>query len=99
MVLNDGRVGTVRFVGPVHFQSGIFVGVELDRPHLGENDGSVNDWSYFKCPLKRGIFVKQNEIKRLEESDHFTLSGNDLQLLKRRKTVTGKMHFSVYKLI
>ena len=32
-------VGTVAFVGPVHYAKGIFVGVITDDPTSGKNDG------------------------------------------------------------
>ena len=42
-----GRVGVVAFVGPTDFQSGIWIGVILERPD-GKNNGSVDGRVYFK---------------------------------------------------
>lgn len=37
-----GVCGTLRFLGPTEFKSGIWAGVELDIIGTGKNDGSVN---------------------------------------------------------
>lgn len=49
--------GVVRFVGPTSFDTGTFIGVELDDP-VGKNDGSVEGVSYFKCEPGHGLFVR-----------------------------------------
>ncbi len=47
-VLLTGRAaGTVRFFGDVGFADGKWVGVELDKPGTGRNDGSVDGTRYF----------------------------------------------------
>ena len=38
--------GTVRFVGNTRFDTGVFIGVELEEPS-GKNDGSVDGVQYF----------------------------------------------------
>jgi dynactin complex subunit len=35
-----GLTGYLRFVGPAHFKTGIWAGIELDTP-AGKNDGTV----------------------------------------------------------
>lgn len=55
--LRSGKVGTIRFIGPVHFATGNWIGIEL-HDHFGPNDGAVRGVRYFTCPKKRGIFVK-----------------------------------------
>eukprot|EP01114_Cavostelium_apophysatum_P009608 TRINITY_DN2280_c0_g1_i2.p1 TRINITY_DN2280_c0_g1~~TRINITY_DN2280_c0_g1_i2.p1 ORF type:complete len:1351 (-),score=437.37 TRINITY_DN2280_c0_g1_i2:39-4091(-) len=54
-------IGIVRFVGTTQFQSGIWVGVELDNPG-GKNDGSVQDVRYFDCKPNHGLFVRENQV-------------------------------------
>ncbi|CRK92708.1 CLUMA_CG006254, isoform A [Clunio marinus] len=53
--------GVISFVGTTHFQSGIWVGVELDTP-TGKNDGTVHDIQYFSCRPKHGIFVRADKL-------------------------------------
>ncbi|KAF2211452.1 hypothetical protein CERZMDRAFT_20791, partial [Cercospora zeae-maydis SCOH1-5] len=59
--LNDGRMGTVRFVGTTAFADGQWVGVVLDEP-TGKNDGSVQGKRYFECTAPYGIFCRPNGI-------------------------------------
>lgn len=61
--LNDGRAATVRFLGTTNFQTGEWVGVELEEA-TGKNDGSVKGERYFQCPLGHGMFLRQSGVKR-----------------------------------
>jgi ankyrin repeat protein/tetratricopeptide (TPR) repeat protein len=56
-----GALGTVRFVGGVHYAKGEWAGVELDEP-LGKNDGSVKGVRYFDAADKRGLFAKAADL-------------------------------------
>ncbi|XP_070494506.1 kinesin-like protein KIF13A isoform X4 [Chironomus tepperi] len=53
--------GVIGFIGPTHFQGGIWVGVELDTP-TGKNDGTVQGIQYFTCRPKHGIFVRADKL-------------------------------------
>eukprot|EP01083_Nonionella_stella_P282857 962617_1 len=64
--LRSGKIGTIRFIGPVHFGKGNWIGVEL-HDEWGPHDGAVRGVRYFTCPPKRGIFVKQ--IKGRKKDD------------------------------
>lgn len=59
-----GENGTVRFVGPVHYAKGDFVGVELDLPH-GKNNGTVKGVTYFECEPQHGTMVKRHDCRLL----------------------------------
>mmetsp|Transcript_27085 Transcript_27085/g.81189 ORF Transcript_27085/g.81189 Transcript_27085/m.81189 type:complete len:905 (+) Transcript_27085:287-3001(+) len=52
----DHQRGTLRYIGPVHFQLGETCGVELDIPG-GSNSGRFGDVRYFFCPAMHGTFV------------------------------------------
>lgn len=47
-VLVNGMVATIRYIGPVHFTEGIFLGLEL-RTASGKNDGNIEGKRYFHC--------------------------------------------------
>ncbi|KAI9303197.1 hypothetical protein BJ944DRAFT_268806 [Cunninghamella echinulata] len=51
----------VRYVGPVHFAPGEWVGLELERA-VGKNDGSVDGQRYFHTGAYRGIFLTRDEL-------------------------------------
>lgn len=62
--LNDGRLATVRFVGTTNFQTGEWVGVELEEA-TGKNDGAVKGDRYFQCRPGYGMFLRQSGVKRV----------------------------------
>ncbi len=53
--------GVVRFIGDVHFGTGLFIGVELDTPE-GKNDGSIDGTVYFTTEPNRGLFTRPNRV-------------------------------------
>ena len=50
---NDGKPGTVAYVGVTEFAPGKWVGVIWDEP-IGKNNGAVQGKSYFECADKHG---------------------------------------------
>ncbi|CAL6095282.1 Tubulin_specific chaperone B [Hexamita inflata] len=61
-LLSREKCATVRYLGALENQVGIYVGIELDLPFgncAGENEGQV----YFICQKNCGIFVKPQEIE------------------------------------
>src|ERR1700761_8318144 len=54
----DGKQGTVRYIGPLHVASGEWLGLELPDD-TGKNDGSVKGERYFNCAPGHGIFVRK----------------------------------------
>ena len=62
--LIDGRIGFVRHVGPVHFQTGEWVGIEL-QDSTGKNDGSVQGQRYFDCEQGYGMFLRPTGVRQV----------------------------------
>lgn len=65
VVVNSELSGTIRFVGTTSFQTGKWVGVELDEP-LGKNSGVVQGKRYFDCKNNHGVFVRPTNVKLIE---------------------------------
>ena len=58
---------TVRYVGPVDYASGTFVGLEFDPPDVdgpvyGKHSGIVRGREYFDCPPGMGVMVQPSEV-------------------------------------
>ncbi|TKA83436.1 hypothetical protein B0A55_00324 [Friedmanniomyces simplex] len=64
--LNNNRIATIRFLGPTHFQTGDWVGVELEEA-TGKNDGSVKGERYFECAQEYGMFLRPGGIRQVIE--------------------------------
>eukprot|EP01083_Nonionella_stella_P202966 740975_1 len=67
VLLKGFRVGIVRYRGNVSGHNEMFVGVEIFMTDsvAGNSDGTYNGKRYFKCDIKRGIFMKESEIQRV----------------------------------
>lgn len=57
-------MGTIRYIGPVQFAQGPYIGIELES-RLGKSDGSVDGIRYFQTDPQRGLFVKPDDFKIL----------------------------------
>ena len=64
VIVRGKAIGTVLFLGEVHYSTGYFVGVNVGSS--GKNDGSVKGQRYFTCPPGEGLLVKLNEVEFLE---------------------------------
>ncbi|KAI9706369.1 MAG: hypothetical protein M1836_003374 [Candelina mexicana] len=64
--LQDGRVGTVRYIGGTHFAAGDWIGIELEDAS-GKNDGAVQGERYFDCDAGHGMFVRPTVAKVVEQ--------------------------------
>lgn len=71
-----GRMGHLRYCGPVCFASGIWVGVELDEAY-GKNDGTVNGVQYFECAAKHGIFAPIGRVYKVSRSNRGSRGSGD----------------------
>jgi len=67
--LDDGRIGTIKFIGRTFFKPGVdWYGFELTADFEGKNNGTVQGTSYFKCPAGKGTFVKRDKIVAMASS-------------------------------
>ncbi|XP_034657099.1 dynactin subunit 1 [Drosophila subobscura] len=58
--------GRVAYVGRTNFAAGLWFGVILDEP-LGKNNGTLQGSTYFKCPRNCGLFVRGQQLLKIEE--------------------------------
>lgn len=61
LLTSSNEMGTVRYVGPTDFASGIWLGLEL-RSAKGRNDGAVGDKRYFTCKPNHGVLVRPSRV-------------------------------------
>jgi dynactin 1 len=62
VLVNNEQTGTIRYLGSTSFQTGKWVGVELDEPN-GKNSGVVQGKRYFDCKNDHGMFVRPTNVK------------------------------------
>ncbi|XP_054841581.1 kinesin-like protein KIF13A isoform X2 [Eublepharis macularius] len=55
--IGSNKSGIVRYIGPVDFSAGTWVGIELHF-QMGKHDGTVNGREYFHCKPQHGVFVR-----------------------------------------
>nr|XP_020654244.1 kinesin-like protein KIF13A isoform X3 [Pogona vitticeps] len=61
--IGSNKTGIARYIGPVDFSTGTWVGVELDL-EMGKHDGTVKGREYFRCRPQHGIFVRLECLTR-----------------------------------
>ena len=54
--------GTVRYIGPVDFADGVWLGLEL-KAGVGKNDGSVQGRRYFSAKTNHGLLVRPSKVR------------------------------------
>ncbi|OBZ86350.1 hypothetical protein A0J61_05604 [Choanephora cucurbitarum] len=62
-------MGTIRYIGPVQFAEGQYIGIELES-RLGKSDGSIDGVRYFHTDPQRALFVKPNDFKIVQSNNH-----------------------------
>lgn len=81
IIMNQGATGSIMYIGRVRFAKGVWIGVELDPPEVGEHDGDVNGVRYFTCESKRGIFIKKKQITKKILQNGQMISVNRLAMI------------------
>jgi dynactin 1 len=66
VIVNNDLAGTIRFLGNTSFQTGKWVGIELDEA-LGKNSGVVQGKRYFDCKNNHGVFIRPANVKLINE--------------------------------
>mmetsp|Transcript_25759 Transcript_25759/g.77622 ORF Transcript_25759/g.77622 Transcript_25759/m.77622 type:complete len:510 (-) Transcript_25759:15-1544(-) len=61
----NGKIGVVRFKGPVDFEKGEWLGIKLERPE-GMHNGTVKGREYFRTKPQHGLFVLSHVATVLE---------------------------------
>ena len=67
VLVNETKLGTLEFCGPVEFSGGTWAGVELDEPE-GKHDGTVNGVTYFTCGNDYGVLVLTSKIEKVKSN-------------------------------
>lgn len=65
-VSGKGIQGVIAYIGVTKFAQGQWIGLVLDGPK-GKNNGSVQGEVYFQCEVNHGMFVRLNQVMRLDE--------------------------------
>lgn len=78
VIVNGENLGTVRYAGVTSFQTGKWVGVELDEP-IGKNNGVVQGKRYFECKPNHGVFVRPMHVKVVSSSSKSSIEVNASQ--------------------
>merc|ERR1712223_784454 len=79
LVFGEKR-GILRYIGPTHFESGEWCGVELDLPE-GKNNGQISGTDYFHCLPNHGLFVPSHCVELLKDIQpkRFSLCLRDIE--------------------
>lgn len=83
--LDDQRLGKIKFIGALNFDSDIWIGLILQSPS-GSHDGTVKSRTYWRCPSNHGTFVRNHQIKAI----HSQRIGARFSINTKVRTPRGK---------
>ncbi|KAI9251045.1 CAP Gly-rich domain-containing protein [Sporodiniella umbellata] len=65
VLVNNELTGTIKYIGSTSFQTGKWIGVELDEAE-GKNSGVVQGKRYFECKTNHGVFTRPSSVKLIQ---------------------------------
>ncbi|XP_026002807.1 ubiquitin carboxyl-terminal hydrolase CYLD [Astatotilapia calliptera] len=90
VTLGEGNTyGIIRWIGKLPDRSETMVGLELDE-NKGVSDGTFKGQRYFKCPVKRALFVKLSSCR--PDSRFQSTSSNHNEKMQPEDTVDQTDH-------
>ena len=91
--IDDGRLGTVRYIGTPSNKPDIWLGISLSEPS-GRHDGRERDIQYWKDKPKHGIFIKPSQITTILKSYELKYY-KSISFLFRTNSFPSSMHKSL----
>ncbi|GMF15203.1 unnamed protein product [[Candida] boidinii] len=85
--LKNNNSGTIRFIGTTSFQTGEWIGIELDVA-AGKNDGSINSVRYFQCENNFGIFARPTMVCLLDDNNSISPSTSSLSISRPQSSLS-----------
>ncbi|CAF0876473.1 unnamed protein product [Adineta ricciae] len=64
VVIRGTKYGTLRYIGKIHINEGIWCGIKLDGP-LGKHNGKIEGVRYFRCSHRFGIFAPLRHVEKV----------------------------------
>ncbi|CAF1202420.1 unnamed protein product [Adineta steineri] len=58
------KFGTLKYIGKIHVNEGIWCGIKLDGP-LGKHNGKIEGVRYFRCSHRYGIFAPLRHVEKV----------------------------------
>lgn len=75
--------GVVKFIGNIHFKSGLWVGIELFEHGTGKNNGTIKGVTYFKCPAQTGLLVMVSSVTVLKPISKIVTNSQKASLVSK----------------
>ena len=91
-MINGTKFGTLKYVGRIHVEQGIWCGISLDGP-LGKHDGKIDTKRYFHCPKNHGIFAPLRHVEKVQTDPRLSVLSTDSSNLTFDPT-TEDLHLS-----
>jgi len=94
-----GIAGTIKYVGPTHFDKGVWFGVALDAPK-GKNNGTVRKKFYFQSEANHGVMLPYKRLEheskrkpRRSQSQNFEKEDNNVRHRNGHQGQQSRNHF------